>query len=164
MFLQAYASIKGAKQGQFKGGSRNPKRKDWVDVLSFEFGLISPRDSATGEATGKRQYQPIRITKKWDPATPQLMQAVVTNEILETVRFEFERIGVDGAEYVYQTVQLTNATVAEIHQYTAGDNDHATKQQRAGDTAELEQVSFVFQKIEVLNVDGQTSFVDDWSA
>ena len=90
------------------------------------------------------------------------MQALVTNEVLELVRIEFEKVGVDGVESTFETVQLTNAAVAEIHQYTAGDQDDS-KQQGAADASELERVSFVFQKIEMLNVEGQTSSVDDWN-
>lgn len=163
MSLQAYANIKGTKQGQFKGGSKNPRRKDWIEVRAFNYGVISPRDSSTGLASGKRQHQPVRITKEWDTSTPQLMQALVTNEVLETVRIEFEKVGVEGSETVYQTVQLTNAAIAEIHQYTAGDNDAAPANTHAADTVELERISFTFQKIEISNLDGQTTCVDDWS-
>ena len=34
--------------------------------------VVSPRDSASGMATGKRQYAPVRITKEWGAASPQL--------------------------------------------------------------------------------------------
>ena len=34
----------------------------------------NPRDSASGQATGKRQHKPITITKEWDAASPQLMK------------------------------------------------------------------------------------------
>jgi hypothetical protein len=34
--------------------------------------VVSPRDSATGMATGKRQYAPIKIVKEWGAASPEL--------------------------------------------------------------------------------------------
>jgi len=34
-------------------------------------GVTSPRDSSTGMATGKRQHQPITITKQVDATSPQ---------------------------------------------------------------------------------------------
>ena len=34
----------------------------------------NPRDSASGQATGKRQHKPVTITKEWDAASPQLMK------------------------------------------------------------------------------------------
>lgn len=34
--------------------------------------VVAPRDSATGMASGKRQYAPVKIIKEWGPASPQL--------------------------------------------------------------------------------------------
>jgi hypothetical protein len=34
--------------------------------------VVSPRDSATGMATGRRQYAPVKIIKEWGAASPQL--------------------------------------------------------------------------------------------
>ena len=47
-------------------------------------------------------------------ASPQLFQAAVTNEVLKSVLFEF--IGTDkaGKEQVFETVKLTNATIADL--------------------------------------------------
>ena len=33
---------------------------------------IAPRDAASGMATGRRQYAPVRIVKEWGAASPQL--------------------------------------------------------------------------------------------
>jgi len=37
-----------------------------------EYSVKSPRNSASGQASGKRMHKPITITKEWGPATPQL--------------------------------------------------------------------------------------------
>jgi hypothetical protein len=34
--------------------------------------VVSPRDMATGMATDKRQYAPVKIVKEWGAASPQL--------------------------------------------------------------------------------------------
>jgi hypothetical protein len=34
--------------------------------------VVAPRDSATGMASGKRQYAPVKIIKEWGAASPQL--------------------------------------------------------------------------------------------
>jgi len=36
--------------------------------------VVTPRDSASGMATGKRQYAPVKITKEWNAASPQLQK------------------------------------------------------------------------------------------
>lgn len=37
------------------------------------YRVISPRDLASGQASGKRMHKPFTIVKEWGPATPQLM-------------------------------------------------------------------------------------------
>ena len=66
MALQAWIALKGAKQGQFKGETTLAARHDkWIPVFAFTMGVASPRDPASGQATGKRQYQPLTIVKAW---------------------------------------------------------------------------------------------------
>jgi hypothetical protein len=36
--------------------------------------IVSPRDSATGMATGRRQYAPVKIVKEWGAASPDLQK------------------------------------------------------------------------------------------
>lgn len=38
--------------------------------------VVAPRDAASGQATGKRQHQPVRIVKEWGPSSPTLRIAV----------------------------------------------------------------------------------------
>jgi type VI secretion system secreted protein Hcp len=161
MAFQAYVRITGKKQGQFKGESTNSKRKGWIQILAFSYDVKSPYDPQSGQASGKRQHNPVVIRKEWGAATPQIFQALVTNEVLESVSFEFEKVGPDGKEYVYQTIKLTNATVAEDELYTPICECRSSPQTES-DSYELEKVAFTFQKIEIANNDGQTASTDDW--
>ena len=52
------------------------------------FGLASPRDAATGQATGKRQHHPVTIVKAWGAASPQGLTACAANEDLTEVAVE----------------------------------------------------------------------------
>jgi type VI secretion system secreted protein Hcp len=111
MAYEAYVSIKGTKQGQIKGEGTQGKRKDkWVPILSFHYSVQSPRDVATGLASGKREHKPIVITKEWGAASPQILQALTTNEVLSSVEIEFTKTD-RGHETVYQTIKLTNASI-----------------------------------------------------
>ena len=38
-----------------------------------DFRVTSPRDAASGQASGKRMHKPFTIVKEWGAATPQLM-------------------------------------------------------------------------------------------
>ncbi|HKA11260.1 MAG TPA: type VI secretion system tube protein TssD [Candidatus Dormibacteraeota bacterium] len=150
-----YVSIQGAKQGKFKGEGAHA-HKNVIPAHSFSYEVISPRDVATGQATGKRQHSPVTISKEWGAASPQLFQAAVTNEPLQSVLFEFPVTDARGVEVVHHTIKLTNASVASYKMYTA---EHAT----SGHTFELEDVSFTFQKIQIEDLAGKTAAADDWS-
>ena len=156
MAFQAYISVKGNKQGQFKGEGIQDKRKDkWMPVLSFTMGVKSPRDIATGQ---------VGIVKEWGAASPQGLTSCATNEVLSEVVIEFTKTNPNGENFVYQTVKLTEATIAQVVRFT-GDAEAASTshQPAAANTLALERWSFTFRKIEVDDKDGKTMFVEDWS-
>jgi type VI secretion system secreted protein Hcp len=148
-------AIRGQKQGQFIGQSRPDK---WIPCSQFLLSLTVPRDQATGQPSGRRQYSPVVVTKGWDAASPQILTAAATNEVLVLVEFEFTKPTPDGREFVFETVKLTNATISAAKQYIGFPDAGEPPNPR-----DLEDVSFTFQKIEVTNTEGRTTFVDDWS-
>jgi type VI secretion system secreted protein Hcp len=164
MAYEAYVAIKGNKQGQFKGESTEKNRKDkWIPVLAFEMELDSPRDQETGQASGKRQFSPVSIVKEWGAASPQALTACATNEVLNEVTIEFTRLDADGADYVYQSVTLANAVIERVAR-VKGRRLEGEPPGGTVDPREWEEWEFTFQKIELVDNDGQTSFADDWVA
>ncbi len=164
MPLRAYISVKSSKQGQFKGESTAASRKDlWIPILAFRMEVLSPLDTATGQATGRRQYKPVAIVKEWGAASPQGLAACTTNEVLETVLIEFMKINPAGVEYVYQRVTLTQATIIDVTRYTHAQDGTLLLAPGSAETMELESWSFVFRKIEVDDIEGKTTFIDNWS-
>ncbi|HYL10822.1 MAG TPA: type VI secretion system tube protein TssD [Candidatus Acidoferrales bacterium] len=145
-----HVSILGKKQGQFKGEGIQTARMDkWIPGQRFY--------SQADQAGGKKTHSPITFTKEWGAASPQIYAALATNEPLSSVVFEFTKTNPSGMEYVYQTITLTNATIVSVKQYigvsVGGDPP---------DTRPLEDVSFVFQKIDIENKDGKTMAMDMW--
>jgi type VI secretion system secreted protein Hcp len=112
------------------------------DLQGFSHEIVSPRDPASGLPTGKRQHQPIVITKQLDASTPRLLSALVTNEDLSSVV-----ITLDEGGNAVATVTLTNASISD---YQA----HGT----------AEQWSFTYQKITWTWTDGGITASDDWEA
>lgn len=152
--VDAYMKIDGVKQGPFKGEGIRNGSSQWIPIVAIEHAIESPRDAASGQASGKRQHKPIKITKETDASSPQLARAAAGREALREVVIEFVRRGPKGQEEVYQTVTLTNAVLSSIERRRGG---------AAGkDTHELEDVSFTYQKIEVTNAHGKVSAGDDW--
>lgn len=62
-------------------------------------------------------------------------------------------------EETSQTITMTNAMISEVRRYI----DFTAAAGCAGQL-ELEDVSFLFQRIVVEDVPGRTSFSDDWQA
>jgi type VI secretion system secreted protein Hcp len=164
MAYEFYVTIEGTRQGAFKGESVREAHSAKISGLSYAHEITSPRDVATGQASGKRQHGAITITKEWGASSPQLFQALVTNEVLKSVLFEFYHTTPDGLEEVYHTVKIVNATVSKIRQSTgSGESAGSAKTSATFDTHELEEISFTYQRIEVENLPGQTSAEDDWT-
>ena len=114
-----------------------------IAVTGLTHEIVSPRDPASGLPTGKRQHKPITITKEIDKSTPLLLNALVTNEGLNSVLIGLEKNGTQ-----IETIKLTNANVSN---YVT----HGT----------TETWSFTYQKIEwTWLADGGITASDDWEA
>jgi type VI secretion system secreted protein Hcp len=133
-----FMSVIGTR-GPMQGDAKSPHGSEWMPVLEFDESVIAPRDAATGQATGKRQHQPVKIVKQVDAASPQLQKAATTGEHLKEVVFQLYRNN-SGKEELYETVRLTDAIVSSF-------------QNRGGSTAHsghpTEEISFEYAKIEI---------------
>lgn len=165
MAYEFYMFVEGTKQGALKGESLKDKWKDKCTGISFSHEVKSPRDAATGLPSGKRQHSPLCIVKEWGASSPQLMQALCTNEILKKVTFEFIHTTAEGVEEVYFVITLTNATIARVVRTTGGANSEGSaKVTTQWDTMELESIEFTYQKIEWEHKPASTMAGDDWVA
>ena len=161
-------NIKGEKQGLFMNDAQAKNHQDdkgnakkWISGLAFEYGLVSPRDLATGQSSGRRQHQPVKVVMEWGPWTPQIFTASVQNENLTEVNFEFWHTGVGGVDYVYYAITLKKAKVSSIRFVH---DDLAAKTGKVGDFSkpEVVEVMFTFSEINMENKDGKTMAADDW--
>lgn len=139
-------AIQGEKQGAFPGA-----KDGTISGLRFSHGVRSPRDAASGQATGKRVHSPVVFTKPMGVASIQIFKALAENENLPSVTINLPG-GERGAGY---RIKLTNAVVSEVKQYTEGTGSGSTV---------LEDVSFTYQKIEVQDLGTGTLAADDWQA
>jgi type VI secretion system secreted protein Hcp len=164
MALNAYLKLKGQKQGQIKGSVTQKGREDTILVMEVDHSILSPRDSASGQATGKRAHQPIRITKEVDKASVPLYSALVTNENLPEWELKFWRPkitarGGSGVEVQYFTIKLTNARVVSIHLVKPNTQDPNLRP-----FTDYEEIEFTYQKIEWTWTDGGITAMDDWES
>jgi len=142
--------ITGQKTGVFKGDSTQKGHADQIVLSSYLFQVSSPRDESSGLPTGRRVYQPLSVTKLLNQSSPQVLNALVTNENLKSVVINFWETTRMGTEVNFYRVTLTNANISADRQFTDG-------------STVSEEISFVFQKIEQQSLTGGTSFQDDVS-
>jgi type VI secretion system Hcp family effector len=116
MDYQGEVIVHGKVQGHFGG---KDKYKSGSECHAFSYQVEPPYDASTGQTSGKRQHDPVKITKEWGAATPQIFQALFSNEVLDSVSFEFVNPGSAGKQTVYQTIHLTNARIVQVH-YAGG--------------------------------------------
>jgi type VI secretion system secreted protein Hcp len=157
MAYQVYATVTAAKQGVFKGSVTQKGHEGKIRVTAISYGVVCPRDPASGLATGKRVEQPVVFSLNWDSCSPQFFSAAYSNENLATVLFEYFGADKTGLERLDHTVKLTNASIAEIHEAYAAMTDTGT-----ADGNDVQTVSLTFQKIEITNTVGGITAIDDW--
>jgi len=114
MAFESYMTFKGTKQGTIKGTSTKGKHTGGVVIQSFSFGVESPVDAGSGQLTGRRQHKPVVIVREVDEASPLLFQALCTNESFTSASLSFARPSSGGKLSVFNTIELTNATISEI--------------------------------------------------
>ncbi len=161
MALNAFLSLKGAKQGQIKGSVTQKGREGMILVCAYHHEIVSPRDAASGMATGKRMHKPLTITKEIDKSTPLLFTALINNEMITEFVLRFWTPDAQGAgvEKQYFTIKLTNAFIVSI-----GEDMALNKIEPGIKLPVLEQVAFVYQNIEWTWTDGGITASDDWMA
>ena len=159
MSVSAYLTIKGAKQGVIKGDvtdKENKERDGTIALTSVSFQIETPIDPASGTTTGKRQHQPIAITKLIDQATPRLYEALFNNETL-TVTIAFWGPLKGGGDKQYLTIMLENAIIAGAAFNSPESQDPAT-------AAPYEKVQLAYQKITLTWIDGGITAQDSWKS
>ena len=157
MALNAYLKLKAQKQGDIAGGVTQKGRENSILVCAVWHEIVSPRDPASGRATGKRHHKPLVITKEVDKASPLLYAALAHNEQITTWKLQFWRPSPTGLEQQHFTIELENATIASIHMRMPN-NRHPTQMRYP----ELEEVAFTYQKIVWTWNDGGITADDDW--
>ena len=68
---------------------RDETKNGSIALLAVEHSIVSPRDTATGMATGKRQHHPITVTKETDNTSPFFYGLISRNDEITTVELLF---------------------------------------------------------------------------
>lgn len=164
MALNTYfSSVTGEKQGKFKGGVIQKGREGWIEVIESSHAIKSPRDPASGQATGKRSHGPLRCRFYYDQSLPMWYQALCMNEGLKEVTIAYfspNKLGTaggGGVETLTYEVKLTNAFCAAIEFHMPNNKNPDLMKYENTVSVEL-----VYQKIEGTWKLGNKVWSDDW--
>jgi type VI protein secretion system component Hcp len=91
-----------------------------VQVRSFDVEVKSPRDAATGQASGKVLYMPLKVLKAIDAKSPTLLKMLVSHESLSSANLELTvPAGVESKPGTYMTYEFANPKLIEWRDGTA---------------------------------------------
>ena len=127
---------------------RNSEKDGNIELLAVEHALISPRDPASGMATGKRQHLPITIAKVPDQTSPFFYESLARNREIPQVDLLFfdidDRRGfLGGKEAKLYTISITKVFVSRID-FTGRENREAKDDIRFPLS---ERIAFVYDSI-----------------
>jgi len=157
MTVKCYVTIVGAHQGDFKGGSTAAGHEGTIEGLAADYALSRGLGSASGTSAsaGRPQHVPFQITVASGPATPQLLQAMITDELIKSVTIDFAHPSGELAQ-VEESIVITNARIVNFqHQLQA---DPAA----AGGGQLLDRVAFEFHTFQINSKVGNTTASDTW--
>jgi type VI secretion system Hcp family effector len=155
MTVKCYVTIVGTRQGDFKGGSTDAGHEDAIEGLDADYALTRPLDDGSGHSAGRPQHVPFRITMASGPATPQLLQAMLTDEQFKSVTIDFVQPSPEQGKVV-ESIVITNARIVDFqHQLEA---DPAT----AGGGRLLDRIALEFHTFHIASTIGNTTATDTW--
>ncbi len=135
------------------------------EILGYLHETSVPIDLETGRITGSPVHTPIRVTKALDKATPLLMQANLTGQPIEQLRFEFWRTTREGASELYYTITIEDVRLARINTFLANPDELGAvtmPETPVLGTVALETVSATYGRIK-WQLAGGVEYEDTWT-
>ena len=137
MAFDCFMNIRG-----IPGESTDAKHPDWIEVLSFRWGVTQPgsgsRSSGGARSAERCDHQDFSIVKTVDKATPMLFRSCCGGDHISSIRIEVCRA--TGDKQAYMRLGLYDVIVSAVRPGGAA---------KGGETLPLEAVSFNYGKIEV---------------
>ncbi|MBP7000306.1 type VI secretion system tube protein Hcp [Amaricoccus sp.] len=133
------------------GPSTRDGHEEEIEIHAIRFTMEAPYDPNTFGRRGRVAMGLVTFVKYCDMATPPLAQALFQNKTLDEVKFTARRT-IEGETVDYFTITLTKATILKFDM-------HQPEEAAEADLIE-EDVSFAYQKIELLYVDGDPQPMD----
>ncbi|MGF1607527.1 MAG: Hcp family type VI secretion system effector [Rhodothalassiaceae bacterium] len=168
MPTQMYMTVEGATQGAMHTGASSAdsigtlsqsSHEDEITVIALDGHVFVPTDPQSGQPSGQRVHEALKITKMFDKSSPMLYQALATGEQISKVEIMAYRTSSSGEQEHYFTITLQNATITDIKTWMPNTKDANFKE-----FTHHEDVSFSYKKIDWTHEVAGTAGSDDWDA
>ncbi|HLY09398.1 MAG TPA: type VI secretion system tube protein Hcp [Planctomycetota bacterium] len=139
--------------------------RDGIEIQAYSMGVESPRDSASGQVTGRRTHKPVTMVGEFTLAKPRLYGILNTKATLPTVEIHFYPSADLQAAPAY-LVELNDVSIVSINPHsratpvTGRQVVHSPLLSR--DVEELTRIEFTFRTITVTHGSGKKTSEDDW--
>ncbi len=124
------------------GESTDDKHKDWIEILSYSWGVSQPatgsRSTGGARSAERVNVQDFSIVHSIDKASPKLFLSCCKGEHIKGVTVELCRA--TGDKQKYMEYKLTDVLVSSVR--PGGSS-------KGGETLPLEEVSFNYGKLEI---------------
>jgi type VI secretion system secreted protein Hcp len=128
------------KIGDIPGESSDDKHKDWIEIMSFNWGASQPVTVGSGLgglSGGGANLSDFSFVKKVDKSSPKLLLSCCKGDPIAKIEFECRKS--IGDKHVYLKYTFENAMISSVR---PGGSAHG------GDDVPLEEVSFAYAKFE----------------
>lgn len=124
------------KIGQLKGESQDSKHPDWIDVLSFSWGMLnnSTGHMGSGSGGGKGEVQDFHFTKTIDTSSADIAKNLLNGKHFDNATFEIRKAGGDSP-VTYYKIEFEKVFITSLSFGGAGGGDKFT-----------ESITFSFKK------------------
>ena len=134
-------------------------RENSIECLSFEDSVRTAREASSGMASGERTYEPIRIVKRIDKASPLLAKSLCNNEVIEaTFKFYRPNPAGDGTTEQHFTVEIQEGRIGSITRVSPDVIDPAS-----ANAPPSEEMTLVFGWIRWCYEPDGVEHIDHWS-
>ena len=133
--VDIFLHVKTKRGGKIKGESVTQGHEDDIEVYGWTWGVHSGSAIGSTDATARRSYKPLVVTKLADSASIGLVSALATNDEVREGVLSMRKAGGDVLDYY--KLSISGARVVDI----AMDVDSAGRP--------IERVTFAYTKIDI---------------
>jgi type VI secretion system secreted protein Hcp len=130
-----FLDISTRRAGKIKGESTTAGHVEDIDILGWRWGVAANTAIGATQATARRVYRHLELSKGVDSASTMLMNALVTNDEVREAKLTMRKAGGDALDYF--TMTLNGARIVDVAVEVGADG------------RPVEKVELAFTKVEI---------------